>query len=443
MQSNSSIETAAVAASSRPALIASRALPLLMTGLLFAGTAWLKSSGEPVLFRAFLHYFAYGPTALLYPYLFLFSYVHLIADDHRRHLALSVLGLLITFAAFFSSAPLMFLGAALYALFAIGLAGVIKQEKLSKPFGIAGLSILFVLLLRGFVDGYQPYLQERLDWKTPEVWEYVLIGFVAARVMVSIPLLIQDLPRASRMSFSALSGYFLTPVFLFYFLPISPSEFISAYASDSSGARSTQVTVLRGWMLIGLAVLLKAMSYPFLAGSAEAASFASLAFLDIGFRVMSGLLLTTGFIKICGYRIREPFEGLSQVKTPAELWHSFNVYWREWVVNFAFFPALKVVRNFYAALLWAFFISGVRHGLGYWFLSNQEPQRLVVVLWIFGPWLALLIFLYRRFQRWAAGRPALFEGHPTVALAFRWVVTVCLAAVPAFIQTIFFPALPW
>ena len=383
-------------------------------------------------------FFRHDVIAWLYPYLFALSYIHIISSEHLRSLIMFVSCFGICLLGFRETAPLITIGLGLYICFSLMLIGVIKLQTRAIPFKIVRLRCILLLLLRILLEVYAPFFQNTLRWTNAPTWQYFALGYVAARVMMQIPVLIHDLPKLKNLSLAVIGSYLLNPIFFFQYVPISPSDYEDAGRRDlRSGLVINARMVLRGWVLILCAMLFRGATHPSWGLTHDLSTAPLLTFIHTGSMIISRMIFVTGLIKIFGYSIHEPFVGMLKSRTPADAWGKWNYYFQEWTKKFAFYPALQVVPNFYIALLWAFLINGIRHGLMYWFLSIKEVPDNTAKLWIFGPWLCLIIFLYRQFQR-----TSLFHRSqklsPFITLTLRWAGVLFVLSIPRFVLKVFF-----
>ncbi|MCM2277009.1 MAG: hypothetical protein NDJ89_02920 [Oligoflexia bacterium] len=415
------------------------ALPLVLpigSVAAVAGLSELSSHlNHPPVFRALLYFFRETWLRPIYPFLFLFSYLHLARNAalrERLFLAASVLILLLSL---LDRSPLLSLGIACYSGFSLLLILLVKRLRALTGPVIALACIAFVVGLRGLMEIYQPFFEGRLHWPPGTLWQYLVVALLGKRIVELIPVFLSDLPKMRCLSTVSLASYLWNPILMLHHLPVFPSEYAD-WGRDGDSR-----TVLKGWRLIGIAVLLKAISFPLWRNGPV--PLPSMAFLEIGFQILSWASLASGLLMIFGRPIKAPFHDILKSRTPADVLNSWNVYWNEWLMKFAFYPALRIVPNFYVAFLWVFFVSGLRHNLMLWFFGKHEVTVLAAVLWVFGPWLALVIFLQRRLRsavqrkRWAQAAPAWSVRSVQVA------VILLVIAVPAYVQRRWFPELPW
>lgn len=392
------------------------------------------------LIEATLHFFKSGALRLLFPYIFALSYIHIIQDDRRREVVFCILCIIFYFAALFYLPPLLALGIGIHFGFSLCLILFIKKNGYGR-WSIAITSIGMTLVIRAVIDLYPLVLQEKFSLASAPAWQYSILGVLVGRVLISIPLLISNREQAKDLSVVALMSYFLNPVFLFYFFPISPAEYTSSFRWNSPEKPAITTTALRGWVLIFFSIALTSLLVPFYMRIGLLDAYPFLASIKLALLIIAKVTLTAGLLKICGFEIREPFRGILGARTPMEVWSCWNVYTREWLIKFAYFPAFRMGANFYGAFLWTFFISGVYNGARRWVLPAAGLPLTAANIWLWGLWLSLIIFMYRKFRERVVASKVIAMIPSFMIPTLRWIVILGLIVVPGTLLQIFFPEL--
>lgn len=375
----------------------------------------------------------------LLPVILGLSYIHLVQDDRLREKIYFFASFIGSFFALIYLPAFLAGGLGIYVLLAVGLSLIIKYGSFKHRWQVVGFSFLMIFVMSIYVRTDPLYLQlinNKYD-RIPSGHLYVF-GALLTRILISIPLILHDLPEIKKKSLFALGGYFLNPIFIFNYIPIGPSEYFSSFQQSKLSMNDRRQIIFRGWKLVVFSILLNAALSPFFLYPNLLDSAPYLAFLQVGGLIITQITFSTGLMKVCGFSIREPFKGILASKTPADIWTSWNVYGREWQIKFSFFPALRAGANFYGAFLWSFFVSGVNVSLKSWTLPLIQIPKNAAVLWLTGLWLTLIIFVYRRFQKKTNFFEVLQKFPTRLIQIFQWIAIILILTVPPYLQRIIY-----
>lgn len=188
--------------------------------------------------------------------------------------------------------------------------------------------------------------------------------------------------------------YLFLPFFFIRRLAISFTEFKAALNATTKSIES----IYLGWATIFRTTFINLLFTMF---SSQIIRYSDYALYDLLFalnNIYHYCGLSAGLILTLGLKIREPFDFFAISSHPIDFWKRWNIYMRDWLSYFYFYPSLKLFKRIELALIYTFFFSGVYHMLRFVIIGKEGHFSFFLKFFIPGIVVAIFCFFYIRLR---------------------------------------------
>lgn len=354
-------------------------MPLVALGVLFLvwETEWITTGLKSALFQEQIKALVMG-----YPIVILGSYTSFMRSTDRKHLLFSGVGFIFGALLFSSNIVSVTFFASYLILSSLLIFNFRYQLFSNKPLFL----VTYILLL---FAGWFACL------RTHNTVQTFLIAFLTYDATLAWTWLYHISQKGSRkgIDFKKLFLYFWFPGFFLRRIAISFEEF-SGQLSQPTEDR----TYFKGWSLLFKSLFLVVL---FISTSAYASSVLGLIYFEVYKAIyLAYVYLNVGvsIFLIYGIDVRLPFDNFLLTAHPVDFWRRWNVYMRDWLKTFYFFPSVRLFKRVEIAFLVVFFFSGLFHMLPYIILGYEGFHKQLFKFWVPGLFIAGFSFFYIRYR---------------------------------------------
>lgn len=317
-----------------------------------------------------------------YPILVLGSYSSFIPNSKYKYISFMAIGFLFGTFLYSSSVPSLLF----YTIYLVLSTALVCNLKYKLFYTRIFYLITYMLLL---FSGWYACLQSH------SFVQMYLIAFLTYDATLAWTWLCYTSLNKSRekIDSSQLFLYFIFPGFFLRRIAISFEEFSLGLSKPIQSD-----TFLKGWSLLFKSLFL---FIAFLATASFFSDLLGLIYFELYmafFLAYAYLNLSTSIFLIYGIDVRYPCDNFLMTSHPVDFWRRWNVYMRDWLKTFYFFPAIKLFKRVEIAFLVVFFFSGIFHMLPYVVLSQIGSYKQLFKFWIPGIYIAGFSYFYIRYR---------------------------------------------